>query len=99
VDAVFGTAAEAWDDARSYLASPRGKELRRTVAGVLIVGAPLVSEIPVLRRTLVGRALRVAALGTLVVKGAEWLRDWEPAPAVDVGPGPARRSRGRSRPS
>ena len=46
---------------------------------MLIVGAPLVSELPVVRRTPVARVLRVAGVAALVIKGAEWLRDWEPA--------------------
>jgi hypothetical protein len=79
VDSVFETAAGAWEDTRAFLASPRGHDLRRKVAGVVIVAAPLVSEFPVVRRTLAGRLLRIAAVGTLLVKGAEWLRDWEPA--------------------
>lgn len=78
VDSVVETAAGAWDDTRAYLATPRGRELRRQVAAAVILLAPLASKIPVFRRTLVGRALRVAAVGTLMVKGAEWIRDWEP---------------------
>src|SRR5438094_4779634 len=78
VDSVFETAAEAWEGTRDYLASPRGQDLRRKVAGAVIVVAPLVSELPVFRRTAAGRLLRIAAVGTLLVKGAEWLRDWEP---------------------
>lgn len=87
-DAVMRTAESAMDaagelaeSARNYLASPEGRELRRKVATAVIVGLPLVSELPVFRRTPLGRAMRTAALGALVIRGAEWLRDWEPESA------------------
>ena len=78
VDALFERAADAADAARSFLASEQGKKLRRHIATVVIVGAPFISQLPVVRRSPVARLLRTAALGTLVIKGAEWLRDWEP---------------------
>jgi len=79
VDTVVEAASEAAQSVRSYLATDRGRRLRRGVAALLIVGAPLASELPVLRRTPLARALRAAGVVALVVKGAEWLRDWEPA--------------------
>ena len=78
VDALFDRAADAADAARTFLASEQGKKLRRQIATVVIVGAPFISQLPVVRRSPVARLLRTAALGTLVIKGAEWLRDWEP---------------------
>lgn len=48
------------------------------MATVIIVGAPLISELPVVRRHPIARVLRTAAVGALLVKGAEWIRDWEP---------------------
>ena len=45
---------------------------------MVILAAPFVAELPILKRTRMGRLMRVAAVGTLLVKGAEWLRDWEP---------------------
>jgi len=79
VDAVMDAASEAAQSIRTYLASDRGKRLRRGVATIVIVGAPLASELPVLRRTPLARVLRAAGVVALAVKGAEWLRDWEPA--------------------
>jgi hypothetical protein len=81
VDAFFEKAADAAEAARSYLASEQGRRLRRQIATVVIVGAPLISQLPVVRQSPVARILRTAAVGTLVIKGAEWLRDWEPQPA------------------
>src|SRR5438132_1403588 len=81
VDSVVEAATDAADAVRTYLASDQGRRLRRGVAAMLIVGAPLVSELPVIRRTPMARVLRAAGVVALVVKGAEWLRDWEPAPA------------------
>jgi hypothetical protein len=78
VDSIFESASEAAAAARNYLASDEGKRLRENLAKVVIVGAPLLSQLPVVRRTPVARLLRTAAVATLLVKGAEWLRDWEP---------------------
>jgi hypothetical protein len=78
VDTLFEKAADATDAARSYLASEQGRRLRRQIATLVIVGAPLISEFPVVRRSPLARILRTAAVGTLLIKGAEWLRDWEP---------------------
>ncbi|HYT80405.1 MAG TPA: hypothetical protein VEQ37_14360 [Actinomycetota bacterium] len=80
VDALFEKAADATEAARSYLASEQGRRLRRQIAIVVIVGAPLFSELPVIRRSPMARLLRTAAVGTLLIKGAEWFRDWEPQP-------------------
>ena len=84
VEDVLDAAGEAAEAARNYLASEDGRELRRKVATAVIVGMPLVSEIPVFRRTPLGRLVRTAALGALVIKGAEWLRDWEPGEPAAV---------------
>jgi hypothetical protein len=84
IEDALDAAGELADSARSYLATEDGRELRRKVATALIVGLPLVSELPVVRRTPVARLLRTAALGALVVKGAEWLRDWEPGEPAPV---------------
>ena len=86
VDSVFEAAADAADAVRTYLASDQGRRLRRGVATMLIVGAPLVSELPVIRRTPMARVLRAAGVVALVVKGAEWLRDWEPILAPEAPP-------------
>jgi hypothetical protein len=86
VDSVVEAASEAAEAVRAYLASDQGRRLRRGIAAVLIVGAPLVSELPVIRRTPVARVLRVAGMAALVVKGAEWLRDWEPAQLAEAPP-------------
>ena len=77
-DAAFEAAADAWAAARNYLASENGRRLRRQVATAVIVAAPLVSELPVVRRSKVARIVGIAAVGTILVKGAERLRDWEP---------------------
>ncbi len=88
-EGAMDAAGELAEAARSYLASEDGRDLRRRIATAVIVGLPLASELPVFRRTPVGRAMRTAALGALVIRGAEWLRDWEPEPAgVTAGSGP-----------
>jgi hypothetical protein len=90
VDSLFDAAADVADAAKVYLHSERGKRLRRRVATILIVGAPIISEFPVIRRSRAARILRTAAVGTIIVKGAEWLRDLEPersSPVVEVNRG------------
>jgi|SRR5439155_26226161 len=85
-DRLLESAADVAATGRSFLASERGKNVRRGVAAALIIGAPILSELPVFRKTVMGRLLRTAAVGTLLIKGAEWLRDWEPARPIDLGP-------------
>lgn len=85
LDAATTMADEAVVATRSFLASEQGRKLRRNMAGILIVGAPIVSELPLVRRTPMARLLRTAAVTTLLVKGAEWIRDWEPRQAEAQG--------------
>ena len=85
IDSVFEAASDAASAARSYLASEQGQRLRHQAATLLIVGAPLLSELPLVRRSPIARLLRTAAVGALIVKGAEWLRDWEPAAEPEFG--------------
>jgi len=90
VDALFDAATDLAGAAKLYLHSEEGKRLRRKVATILIVGAPIISELPVIRRSRAARILRTAAVGTIIIKGAEWLRDWEPeraSPVVEANPG------------
>jgi hypothetical protein len=65
------------DEVLEFLDSPAGRRLRRTLATGLIVSAPLVSRIPGLRATPIGRLLQVSGGTALVVKLAEAIRDWE----------------------
>ena len=81
MDAAVDLAGETADATKAYMASEQGRRLRRGLAGAVIVGAPLFARLPVLRRTPMARLLRTAAVATLVVKGAEWIRDWEPSEA------------------
>jgi hypothetical protein len=85
-DAVLESAADLAAAGRHFLASERGQKLRRNMATAVIIGAPVLSELPIFRRTIIGRLLRTAAVGTLLVKGAEWLREWEPVGPIDLGP-------------
>jgi len=78
LDAVAEAARDLGRAGREFLASEQGRRLRRGLAAALILGAPLAGELPVLRRTALGRVLRFAGATALVVKGAEWIRDWDP---------------------
>ena len=77
-DDVAHAAGEALRAGRQFLASERGRELRHQLAGAVILAAPLVGEMPLIRSTPAGRLLRIAGVTALMVKGAEWLREWEP---------------------
>jgi hypothetical protein len=80
VDTAFEMAADAAETVRQYLATEEGRQLRRRVASVVIVAAPLLSELPLMRRNPLARLVRTAAAGALLIKAAQWLRDWEPLP-------------------
>lgn len=66
------------EEVRAYLASPEGERLRRRVAQVLIVTAPLLVRSRVFRATWPGRIIGIVGGAAVVVKLAEALRDWEP---------------------
>ncbi len=63
---------------RDYLASPEGQELRKRIAQVAIIAAPLLFRMRFFRATPLGRVLGMVGGAALVVKLAEALRDWEP---------------------
>jgi hypothetical protein len=65
------------DEVLSFLESPAGRRLRKTVATGLIVSVPLIMRIPGLRKTFVGRAVEMVGGAALVIKLAELIRDWE----------------------
>jgi hypothetical protein len=69
------------NDALTYLASPRGKELRSKLSMGVIAVAPVIARSPIVRRHPVLRLLGVAGLATVLVKVAEAVRDWEPEQA------------------
>jgi hypothetical protein len=65
-------------DLREYLASPEGKELRKRVAQVAIIAAPLLFRMRFFRASPIGRVLGLVGGAAIVVKLAEALRDWDP---------------------
>lgn len=72
---------------RRYLASPEGRQVRRRVAQVAIIGAPFLFRLKFIRAHPVGRLIGLVGGAALVVKMAETLRDWEPIEelAEDLG--------------
>jgi hypothetical protein len=78
-DAVRGAATDLSGRALAYLASPAARRTRRALATVVILGAPALFRMPVLRRRRVVRLLEMAGGVALTVRLAERLRDWEPA--------------------
>jgi hypothetical protein len=87
LDEIGGWVDREIREIRAYLASPEGQHLRRRVAQVLIIGAPILFRAKFVRRNPVGRVLGVVGGAALVVKLAEALRDWEPIEelAEDLG--------------
>ncbi len=65
------------DELLSFLDSAAGRRLRRFAATGLILSVPLVMRIPGLRRSFVGRAIELVGGAALVMKLAEFIRDWE----------------------
>ena len=81
IEAALRMGGDAVNSAREFLASEQGRELRHKVAVSVIWAAPLFGEMPLIRKTPVGRILRVAGVTAILIKGAERLRDWQPSTA------------------
>ncbi len=65
-------------EAKRFAASEQGRKIRHNVATGLIVAAPAVVSLPVLRRTRLGKLIELAGGAALVVTVAEKIRDWNP---------------------
>jgi len=74
----------SWDEILEFLDSPSGRRVRHLLATGVIVSVPLVMRLPGLRRSPVGRLIELAGGATIVVKLAEWIRDWERERATQV---------------
>ena len=77
LQAVADRIEASTDDVLEFLDSPAGRRLRRMLATGLIVSVPLVTRIPGLRASPIGRLLTVTGGAAVVVKVAEAIRDWE----------------------
>ena len=78
LDQASGVASEVARRGKEFLATEEGRALRHRIATGLIFAAPVLGEFPVLRRTAMGRLLRIVGVSAILIKGAEWLRDWDP---------------------
>ncbi len=78
VDELQRRVSRGAEEVRAYLASPEGQQLRRRVAQVLIISAPLLFRFGRFKASRVGRVLGIVGGAAIVVKLAEALRDWEP---------------------
>jgi hypothetical protein len=65
-------------EAKRFAASEHGRKIRHNVATGLIVAAPVVVSLPVLRRTRLGKLIELSGGAALIVTVAEKLRDWNP---------------------
>jgi hypothetical protein len=86
VDDLRRAALEAVGDIRAYLASPEGQRLRSRVASGLVIAAPVLARLPLMRVSRLGRLVGMAGGAALIVKLAELIRDWEPEPGTEVEP-------------
>ncbi len=68
---------------REFLASPEGQELRKRIAQVAIIAAPLLFRMRFFRSSPIGRVLGLVGGAALVVKLAEALRDWDPTVEIE----------------
>jgi len=75
------------DEVQSLLASPQGRFFRSLAARFLIVSAPLVVQHPFFK-TPVGRLVQLAGGAAVLVKLAEFLREWEPQAQANRAPSP-----------
>ena len=79
---VFDRARDAGrfavDEAKRFASSEQGRKIRHNVATGLIVAAPVVVSLPVLRRTRLGKLIELSGGAALIVTVAEKLRDWNP---------------------
>jgi len=79
---VFDRARDAGrlavDEAKRFAASEQGRKIRHNVATSLIVAAPVVVSLPVLRRTRLGKLIELSGGAALIVTVAEKIRDWNP---------------------
>jgi hypothetical protein len=82
LDQLIERVSEGTREVRTYLASPEGQELRKRIAQIAVVAAPLLFRMRFFRATPLGRVLGLVGGAALVVKAAEALRDWEPV--VDI---------------
>jgi hypothetical protein len=84
LEEIAERAEMTWEEFLDYLDSPAGRRLRRILAGTLIISIPIVTRIPGLRRTPIGRAIELVGGAALLVKLAEAIRDWERAETAPV---------------
>jgi hypothetical protein len=77
-DRARSAGAMAVGEAKRFAASEQGRRIRHNIATGLIVAAPAVVSLPVLRRTRVGKLIELAGGAALVVTVAERIRDWNP---------------------
>jgi hypothetical protein len=75
---LWDTGVTLFEDVEDYLASERGRQVRRAIAVGLISGAPLLVKLPWVKDTPFGRLLVFAGGAAVIVKLGEALRDWEP---------------------
>jgi hypothetical protein len=83
IDELTRRLAEGAGSVRAYLASPEGQELRKRIAQIAVVAAPLLFRMRFFRATPMGRILGMVGGAALLVKLAEALRDWEPTIDLD----------------
>ncbi|MCA1726267.1 MAG: hypothetical protein LC722_01010 [Actinobacteria bacterium] len=82
-DDVAEKVYDGYEDVKAYLATDEGRELRRKLAAGLMFSAPLISRLPIMRASKIGKVVGLAGGAALLVKAAEMIRDWEPIPAQD----------------
>ena len=68
----------AIDEAKRFAASEQGRKIRHNVATGLMIAAPAVVSLPLVRRTWLGKVVELAGGAALVVAVAEKIRDWNP---------------------
>jgi hypothetical protein len=78
IQTLVDRTAQGVEDAKRYLATPEGQRVRKRIAQVAVVAAPLLFRSRFFTKTWPGRIIGLAGGAAAVVKLAEALRDWEP---------------------
>ena len=78
LDSAREAAADAVAEAKRLAATEQGRRIRHNLATAMIVAAPAVASMPVLRRTRLGKLIELGGGAALVVTLAEKIRDWNP---------------------
>jgi hypothetical protein len=78
LDSAREAAVDVVEELKRLAATEQGQRIRHNLATAMIIAAPAVASLPVLRRTRLGKLIELGGGAALVVTLAEKIRDWNP---------------------